>query len=56
MPSKVCPLMSSDQGNGLCKVYCLGAECQFYVEESEQCFVQEALDYLDIINTSLMIK
>ncbi|MFO8100747.1 MAG: hypothetical protein R6U37_01050 [Dehalococcoidia bacterium] len=56
MAGKICPLMSSDQGNGLQKVECIGDECQFYREDSEQCCLNDIVEYLDMMNTSLMMK
>ncbi len=56
MPAKICPFMSGDNGNGLRKVECIGTECQFFYEESEQCGLNEIIEYLDMMNTSLMMK
>ena len=56
MPLGICPLLSSDQGNGLQKITCMGAGCQFFYDEAEQCGLNEIVDYLDMMNTSLMMK
>lgn len=52
MPDKICPFMSNENA----KVTCLGAECQIFVEETGQCSINEFLEYLDNINTSLMMR
>ena len=52
MPEKVCPFMSDSQS----KVTCIKEECQFYVEDAGQCIANEIVEYLDNINTSLMMK
>ena len=56
MASRICPFMSGDNGNGLRKVECIGPECQLYYDEAEQCALNEVVEYLDMMNTSLMMK
>jgi len=56
MTLRICPFLSSDHGNGLQKVECISTECQFFYDESEQCGLNEIIDYLDMMNTSLMMK
>ena len=56
MSLKVCPFLSSHQGSELQKVNCIGTECQSFVEEAEQCGLNEIVDYLDMMNTTLMMK
>ncbi len=49
---KICPIMSNDQA----KVQCLATECQFFVEDADQCGFNEVVEYLDMMNTTLMMK
>ena len=52
MSDKICPFMSGEQS----KVSCIKGECQLYVDDAEQCSVNEIVAYLDMMNTSLMMK
>ena len=56
MPSKICPFISNSQGTELNKIQCIGNECQFFYDEPEQCGLNEIVDYLDMMNTTLMMK